>query len=125
MTKRHTLASDLRDKAATLNEAIVAFNAAVEPLIKAVTEAQGAYNETLEAARELADGIAEKARGQFEAKSERWQEGEKGQLVREWFERWEVSLDDVDLDLPEPLEEMNPEEHAAEIEGGPASLIEL
>jgi hypothetical protein len=125
LAKRHTLASDLRDKALTLNIAIAAFNEGVEPLAKAVTKAQDAYNETLEAARSLADSIAENAREQFEAKSERWQEGEKGRQVREWFERWEVSLDDVDLDLPQPLEEIDPEDHAGVIEDAPGSPIEL
>jgi hypothetical protein len=125
LAKRHTLASDLRDKALTLNIAIAAFNEGVGPLAKAVTEAQDAYNETLEAARSLADDIAENAREQFEARSERWQDGEKGQQVREWFERWEVSLDDVDLDLPQPLEEIDPEDHASEIEDAPGSPIEL
>jgi hypothetical protein len=125
LAKRHTLASDLRDKALTLNIAIAAFNQGVAPFAKAVAEAQNAYNETLEALRSLADGIAENAREQFEAKSERWQEGEKGQQVREWFERWEISLDDVDLDLPQPLEEIDPEVYAGELEDAPASPMEL
>ena len=40
--------------------------------------------------------------------------------VRSWIERWEVSLDDIDLEVPEPLAEIDPEEHAFEIEGAPA-----
>jgi hypothetical protein len=123
LVKRHALASDLRDKALTLNITIAVFNQGVEPLAKAVAEAQDAYNETLAATRRLADGVAESAREQFEAKSKRWQEGEKGQQVQEWFEQWEISLDDVDLELPQPLQEIDPEDHAGKIEDAPGSLL--
>ena len=40
-----------------------------------------------------------------------------GIQVRRWIEQWEISLDDVDLDLPEPLPESDPDEHAGAIEG--------
>lgn len=125
LAKRRALATDLRDKALTLNIAIAAFNRGVEPLAKTVAEAQESYNWTLEMARNLADAIAQTAREQFEAKSERWQGGEKGQPVREWFERWEMSLDEISLDLPEPLQEIEPDEHASEIEDAPATLVDL
>ena len=125
LAKRHTLASDLRDKALTLNIAIAAFNHGVEPLAKAVAEAQDAYNETLEVARSLADGIAADARERFEAKSERWQESDNGIQIRTWIEQWEMSLDDIELDLPEPLEEVDPEDHAGVIEDAPSSPMEL
>jgi hypothetical protein len=125
LAKRHTLASDLRDKALTLNIAIAAFNKGVEPLAKAVAEAQDAYNETMEAARTLAGNVAEPAQEKFEAKSERWQESDNGIHIRIWIEQWEMSLDDIELDLPEPLEEIDPEDHAGEIEDAPGSPIDL
>jgi hypothetical protein len=61
----------------------------------------------------------------LEAKSERWQEGETGQQVQQWVERWEMSLEDVDFGLPQPLEEIDPEDHASQIEDAPSSPIEL
>ena len=123
--EREALAALLRKRAAALNIAIAAFNRGVEPFAEAVAEAQSEYNEILETARTLAGNIAEVAQEEFDAKSERWQEGEKGQQVREWFERWEISLDDVDLDLPQPLEEIDPEVYAGELEDAPASPMEL
>jgi hypothetical protein len=48
----------------------------------------------------------------FNAKSEKWQDSDKGIQVRSWVERWEVSLHDVDLELPEPLTEIDPDDHA-------------
>ena len=45
--------------------------------------------------------------------------------MRSWIEQWEMSLDDVELELPGELEEIDPDEHADRIEDGPGSPIEL
>jgi hypothetical protein len=123
--RRHTLAADLRVKAAALNVAIAAFNRGAEPLSRAVAEAQAGYNETLEMARALAGNVAETAREVFDAKSEKWQDGETGTQARSWIEQWEMNLDEVDLNLPEPLEELDPDAHADELEDAPATIVEL
>ena len=125
LTKRDALAAELRQKAATLNIAIAEFNKGIEPLVHAAAEAQANYNETLEAARTLTGNVAEAAQEEFEAKSERWQESDKGIEVRTWIEQWEMSLDDIELALPEPLEEIDPEEHADELEDASARPLEL
>jgi len=117
LVRRDALVADLRAKAATLNAAIAAFNREVEPLARAVAETQANYNETVEQARTLASQISEAAQEVFDAKSERWQDSDNGTQVRTWIEQWEMSLDDIDLDLPEPLEEIDPDEHAHALEG--------
>ena len=116
LVERDALAADLRKKAEALNSAIVAFNQAIEPLSQAVHEAMDDYNEILEKARALASSITEAAQEAFDAKSEKWQSSDKGIEVRSWIEQWEVSLDDVDLELPEPLDEVDPDDHAGQIE---------
>ena len=63
--------------------------------------------------------VTEAAQAEFDAKSEKWQESDKGIVVRTWIEQWEVSLDDVDLDLPEPLAELDPDGQAEAIEAAP------
>jgi len=123
--KRRALAADLRAKAAVLNVAIAAFNRGIEPLSRAVAEAQAGYNEALEMARALAASVAETAREEFDAKSERWQDGETGTQVRSWIEQWEMNLDEVDLELPEALEELDPDAHAGELDDAPATPLEL
>jgi hypothetical protein len=122
MAERDALAADLRKTAAALNTATVAFNQAIEPLSLAVSEALEAYNGILEKARTLTSGVAEVAQQAFDAKSERWQESDKGVEVRCWIEQWEMGLDDVDLELPEPLAEIDPDEHAGQIESAPSDL---
>jgi hypothetical protein len=122
---RGVLTADLRAKAGALNIAIAEFNRGIMPLTQAVAEAQDAYNETLDVVRNLADGIAESAREQFDAKSNRWQNGDNGMRVQSWIEQWEMILDDIELDLPEPLEEIDPEGHAGELEDAGARPVEL
>jgi uncharacterized coiled-coil protein SlyX len=119
LAERTALAADLREKAKVLNAAIAAFNQAIEPLSRAVVEAQDDYNTTLEKVRALANGVTETAHDEFDARSERWRESDKGIQVRGWIEQWEMSLDDIDLEVPEPLTEVDPEEQALEIEGAP------
>lgn len=123
--ERKALAAMLRRRAAALNIAIAEFNRGVEPFAKAVGEAQNEYNEVLESARTLASNIAEAAQQEFDAKSERWQDGEKGTEVRNWIEQWQISLDDIDLELPEGLPEIDPDEQADELEDAPSRPTEL
>jgi cell division septum initiation protein DivIVA len=113
------LAANLREKAATLNAAIAAFNQAIEPVSRAVAAALDDYNEILEKARALAGDVAEAAQDEFDARTERWRASDKGIKVRSWIEQWEVNLDDIDLEVPEPLTEIDPDEQALEIEGPP------
>ena len=124
MVERDALAADVREKTKALNAAIAAFNQAVELSSRAVVEAQHDCNAILEKARAFASGVTEAAHDEFDTRSERWQESNTGIKVRSWIEQWEVSLDDVDLEVPEPLTEVDPEEHAFEIEGAPAGPTE-
>ena len=122
MAEHDTLAADLCKKAEALNIAIAAFNQAIGPLSQAVGDALADYNGILERAPTLADIITEAAQAEFDMKSKKWQESDTGIQVRRWIEQWEMSLDDVDLDLPEPLTESDPDEHAVAIESAsPAS----
>jgi chromosome segregation ATPase len=125
LTRRDALAADLRRNANELNVAIAEYNEKLDPLVRAVVEAQARYNDTMERARTLASEISDPAQEGFEAKSNRWQESDAGVRIRLWIEQWEMSLDDVELDLPEPLDEIDPEEHASQLEAGvgkPAGL---
>jgi hypothetical protein len=125
LARRDAWAAELRIRANALNTAVAEFNRQLEPIAHAVAEAQAHYNEALESARTLAGEIAGPAQEQFDAKSERWQDSDAGTQIRSWIEQWEMSLDDVELDLPEPLEEIDPEEHASALESGPGSAAEL
>jgi hypothetical protein len=125
LTARDNIAVELRKKANALNLAIATFNREVEPFAAAVANAQADYNVLVELARNLTSEISEAAQDKFDAKSQRWQDSDHGVQVRLWIERWQVDLDDVHLDLPEWLEEIDPEEHAGQLEAGVGKPAEM
>jgi hypothetical protein len=125
LARRDAIAAELRDRAHALNVAIADFNRQFEPLVRAVSEAQTHYNAAMESARTLASEISNPAQEQFDDKSERWQDSDAGTQIRMWIEGWELSLDDVELDLPKPIEEINADEHASALESGPTNPAEL
>jgi hypothetical protein len=125
LARRDALAADLRRRANELNVAIATYNEKLDTLVREVVEAQARYNDAMERARTLASEISEPAQAEFDAKSDRWQESDAGIRIRLWIEQWEISLDDVELELAEPLEEIDPEEYAGQLEaavGKPAEL---
>jgi hypothetical protein len=85
VAERNRLADELRQQGKTLNAAIVAYNAAVGPLSKALDEAVEEYNDILERARTLTGTVVDAAQQEFDGKSQRWQEGDKGNRVRSWM----------------------------------------
>ena len=107
--ERNWLTEELRQQGKTLNAAIVAYNAAVGPASKALDEVVEEYNGILERARTLAGVVVDAAQEEFDSKSQRWQEGDKGNRVRSWIERWEINLDGVDIDPFAPREEIDSE----------------
>ena len=125
LARRDGIVAELRARADELNVAIVEFNRKLDPFVRGVVTAQASYNGVLESARTLASEISDPAQAQFDSKSEKWQDSDAGVQVRIWIEQWEMSLDNVELDLPEPLEDIDPEEHAGQLEaavGKPAQL---
>jgi hypothetical protein len=88
--------------------------------VQTLTEALEGHNEILGKARMLANSVTAAAPDEFDAKSQRWQRGETGGRVRDWIERWEIMLDDVDLEITGPLTDIGADEHGDEIEGTPA-----
>jgi uncharacterized coiled-coil DUF342 family protein len=72
VAERNRLADELRQQGKTLNAAIVAYNAAVGPLSKALDEAVEEYNDILERARTLTGTVVDAAQQEFDGKSQRW-----------------------------------------------------
>jgi hypothetical protein len=69
----------------------------------ALNEAVGAYNATLNGLRDMAMQMARDWRGEYDARSGRWRDSHRGQVVNDWIEAWE------DYD---PVEEGEPDDSA-------------
>lgn len=48
-----------------------------------------AYSSAVEKAKDFASVIAERSREEFDEKSEKWQESDRGHAANEWIEKWE------------------------------------
>lgn len=97
--------ANLNNAFGVLSTAIDTYNAQVEDLQGAVTEALEAYNNALNDARSWCEDIASAAESAYDEKSEKWQEGEKGQEASEFKDAWQgVYLDDVEVTFPDALE---------------------
>lgn len=109
IAERDALVTDIRAKADALEAAITAYNDGIEKLATALSEAAEEYNGALADVQDFVSGVAEDGRAEFEEKSERWQEGEKGQYADAWLQQWEsLELEDFEFDAPEPVEEIDP-----------------
>lgn len=69
-------------------------------------------NEALEEARNFVEDIHRERQEDYDSKSERWTEGEKGQAAYDWLNSWESALTDleevmemeaptIDFDIPD------------------------
>lgn len=54
------------------------------------------FNEVLTEARGFVEDIGNERRGQFDDKSENWQDGERGQSADEWTSMWENAVSDLE-----------------------------
>lgn len=75
------------------------------------------YNSALEDAKEFMNNIGNDARSEFDDKSEKWQEGDRGQEVSSWIDELEnFSPDEIKVELPDDIEEPDLD-HGEEITG--------
>lgn len=56
-------------------------------------------NEKLEEVRGFVEDIHSERQTDFDGKSERWQEGERGQAAQDWLQEWENGMGDLE-DMP-------------------------
>lgn len=91
--QRDEIAAKLRDKADDVNSAEEAVQEAIERLNEVVRE----YNDLVTEANDFVVEVAGEGRDYIDEKSERWQEGDRGQEVAGFVEEWEgVELDEVE-----------------------------
>lgn len=97
--QRAELVSNLEIASGKLSAAITEANAKIEEANELVAAAREAYNSVLEDARNFRDDIVSRVQDEVNERSEKWQEGDKGQAATVFVEAWEnLDLDDLDED---------------------------
>lgn len=69
----------------------------------AATQVQAAiesYNAVLDEVRTFQEEVTNEAQGYFDDRSEKWQEGEKGEAYQAWVDEW-YAADAEDIEVPE------------------------
>lgn len=116
LKERDGLATQLKELGEALKEKREAANAALGELRTAVEE----YNDRLDAAKTFVDELAEAAQEAYDEKSEKWQEGEKGDAASSWIDELQNAEIPEELDLVVPDDIDEPElDHAETLEGLP------
>lgn len=114
IARRDELFGDLTDARAKLEDAVSVYNAEVLKLREALDAKLAAYNEVVEEASGFAADIASAADGAIGDKSEKWQEGDRGQAATAWKDEWEnASFDAVEIEYPDDLSIDQVDDHAS------------
>jgi len=112
--RRDALIEKLEAARGVVADEVEAFNTDRADRLLVVDAAVVAYNELLEEVRGFVSDLASEHREAYDEMSEKWQEGDKASSVDEWISDFEsVELDDIELDLPEPLDEPTMEHNEA------------
>lgn len=121
ITERDALASIARDRRDNLEKAIDALNDAIkDTLWPAIETAKDEYNEAIQNINAWMEDRASEVSEYIDNKSEKWQEGDKGQQVTSWRDSMQESFEMFEQDMPEFLDWMSDVEDASEkLEGFP------
>ncbi len=119
MVTRDQIVAALREKGGGLEEAISTFNTAFEEAWGAVDAALTEYNDALAEAKEFTDEIHGDRQNEYDEKSEKWQEGERGEIASSWLGEWEgIDLSEIEIEKPDEID-VPDLSHADDLEGLP------
>jgi uncharacterized protein YukE len=103
--RRNDILADIR----SAHEALVAKVQDANIAIREANEALEAYNETVEEANRFAADVGAEIAEYTADKSEKWQEGDKGQAYQEWQTEWESFY----AETVDPFDELTEPDDAA------------
>jgi hypothetical protein len=119
------IADKVAEERLAFDTAVDEANAAIEDIYSALNERITRYNELLEEGRGVIEDIHSERQSDFDDKSERWQEGERGEATREWLDKLDSDkeeIEDIGELTFEPLDFSEVEDHVeklTEIEAEP------
>ena len=116
IARRDEIVVNLNEAATKLEDAIAVYTDEVNKLRGPLEESIAAYNEAVTAASGFAEDIASRADDEISDKSEKWQEGERGEAATIWKDEWEgASFDEVEIEFPDDIT-LDELDHSATLE---------
>jgi hypothetical protein len=96
--RREALLEKMTQARDTLDEVTSAQLGVIEDAYAVINEAFSPYNEVVEEIRGFVEDIASERESEFDDKSERWQESDRGEAARDWISQWQDAADcDIDV----------------------------
>lgn len=78
-------------------------------LVNRIDDLHSQLNAAIEEAEELRDEIHTAMEEYYDARSEKWQEGETGEDYKEWMDEWETEFETVECDVSSNLDGLSNE----------------
>src|SRR5438067_11684451 len=122
LSRRDEVASRLRRTFEDLNKIVDEFNEAMAAAWEKVETSLTAHNEAIADANSFKNEITQEMQDYFDGRSEKWQDGEKGQTYQSWKETWEEEFQEADLEKPDDLDVGELEDYAELIEQLPEQI---
>ena len=94
-----------RRKLGALNTAISTFNERLEEQRSILDDATNDCNGAMQGVADYLERIKDRLTGEYDDKSEKWQEGEKGTTVRDWIDTFDIDFMDIDVEVPNDISE--------------------
>jgi len=115
-SEKNVLIDELREAYDHISEKEAEVQGIISNAVGELNGAIRAYNEKLSETENWVNSIAERLRGEFDDKSEGWQESDRGQSAESFVSEWEA-LDFTALnELTEPDLEVDSADHADNLE---------
>jgi hypothetical protein len=67
---------------------------------------EGRYNEIRDEAQDFINTIKDEQEAYSNDRSDQWHEGDAGQAYEEWKDAWGIDLDELDITLPDEIDEV-------------------
>lgn len=111
LARRDEYVTNLRAEWRRVDKAVEAYNAAMSENKAELEKLIGHYNNELGEASGWMEDVCSRLSAEYDEKSEKWQESERGEAVRSWIDELEgLDLEwEVSPDLPEELQLDEPE----------------
>lgn len=114
-TKTHHVET-IRSAGNNLETAIESANKTIRELNDTIKTVVQEYNSAVEDANNFMEEILSEAEDTFDEKSELWQESAKGQNLQEFIDAWNTTIDPVDIDDIQEINDANTDADAATLE---------
>lgn len=99
------LATRLESSAQGVQQEIHAINAYLMEARERLENLMGLHNSLVEEANAFIESIHEEQEAFMADRSENWSSTDKGEMYQGWADDWSLSLDELEIELPEELEE--------------------